>query len=134
MARIVVDTNILVSATVFGGLPDRVLDLAREGKIEIITSPCILEEYSRILKVKFTFSPERVLEALLEIRGLTTLTNPRITLDVVKEDEPDNRILECAVSAKADFIVSGDIKHLQPLEEYRGIKILSPSEFLRMSR
>lgn len=133
MARIVVDTNILVSATVFGGLPDRVLDLAREGKIEIITFPCILEEYSRILKVKFTFSPERVLEALLEIRGLTTLTNPRITLDVVKEDEPDNRILECAVSAKADFIVSGDTKHLQPLEEYRGIKILSPSEFLRIS-
>lgn len=134
MARVVVDTNILVSATVFGGLPDRVLDLAREGKIEIITSPCILEEYSRILKVKFTFSPERILEALLEIRGLTTLTNPRITLDVVKEDEPDNRILECALSAKADFIVSGDTKHLQPLGEYRGVRILSPSEFLRISR
>lgn len=52
-------------------------------------------------------------------------------LSVIKEDKPDNRILECAVAAKADFIVSGD-KHLKALKEFGGIKIISASEFLKL--
>ena len=134
MPKVVVDTNILISATVFGGVSDDILELARGREIELLTSPVILEEFSRILRVKVSFSPERIIEALLEIRGIVTLVNPKIKLSVVKEDEPDNRILECAISAKADFIISGDTKHLQPLKEYEGIKILSPSEFLRLQK
>lgn len=50
---------------------------------------------------------------------------------MVAQDESDNRILECAVAAEADYIVTGDLRHLRPLDEYRGIKIRTPVEFLR---
>ena len=65
----------------------------------------------------------------LELVAITRLTNPEITLSVV-EGEPDNRILECAIQARVDFLVSGDTKHLQPLKEYEGITILGPAAFL----
>ncbi|MBI4744108.1 MAG: putative toxin-antitoxin system toxin component, PIN family [Actinobacteria bacterium] len=132
MPKVVVDTNILISATVFGGLPDDVLDLARGGEVELVISPTILEEFSRILRAKFSFSPEKIIEALLEIRSLSTMVEPKIKLGVIRNDEPDNRILECAVFTRANYIVSGDTRHLQSLKEYQGIKILSPSEFLRL--
>ncbi len=132
MVKVVIDTNILVSATVFGGVPDKILDLAREGEFELLISPSIIEEFARILKEKFDFTPEKVVEALLEIRTISTLINPKHKLNVIEEDEPDNRILECAMEGEADYLVTGDTKHLQPLKEYQGIKILSPINFLRL--
>ena len=77
MPKVVADTNVLISATVFGGVSDDILELARGREIELLTSPVILEEFSRILKVKFSFSPERIIEALLEIRDIVTLVNPK---------------------------------------------------------
>jgi predicted nucleic acid-binding protein len=53
------------------------------------------------------------------------------TLDVIKADPSDNRILECAVAAKSEFIVSGDGRHLLPLRSYKGISILKVSEFVQ---
>jgi len=57
---------------------------------------------------------------------------PSLRLTVIKEDEPDNRILECAVEGKCDYIISGDEHHILPLREYKGIKILRAAEFLNL--
>ena len=59
-----------------------------------------------------------------------TLIIPNQTLSMTKKDEDDNRILECAVEGKVQYIVSGDKQHLLPLKEYQGVKILSAAEFL----
>jgi predicted nucleic acid-binding protein len=67
-----------------------------------------------------------------DIRAITTLITPVFTLSVIKEDEPDNRVLECAVEGQASYIVSGDEHHLQPLKEHEGITILSPAQFLEL--
>jgi len=53
---------------------------------------------------------------------------------VIREKDDDNRILECALEGKAEYIISGDKRHLLPLGEYEGIRILSPDEFLRLIR
>jgi len=129
MLRVVLDTNIYISAILVGGKPEQIIDLAREGEIEVCISMPILIEIERILKEKIGHTDEQVQHELLDIKSITKFTNPKITLAVV-EDDPDNRILECAVQEKVDYLISGDTKHLQPLKEYEGIKIVSPAQFL----
>lgn len=131
MTRVVADTNVLVSAVVFGGVSDKILDLARAGKIELLTSRAILYELAGVLESKFQFSPNRIEEALLEIGAISTIVKPDRPISVIKANEADNRILECAVKGKVQYIVSGDTKHLQPLGSYRGITILSPAGFMK---
>ncbi|HAW60466.1 MAG TPA: putative toxin-antitoxin system toxin component, PIN family, partial [Actinobacteria bacterium] len=67
------------------------------------------------------------------ITSISAIVDPSEKLSVIKEDESDNRILECAIAAKADFVISGD-RHLQALKESRSIKIVSASEFLKLHR
>jgi uncharacterized protein len=83
-----------------------------------------------VLKRKFHWSDWQISEIIKEIREFTTLITPVAGLSVIKEDEPDNRVLECAIEGKAQYIVSGDEHHLQPLKEYEAIKILSPAQFI----
>jgi putative PIN family toxin of toxin-antitoxin system len=132
MTKTVVDTNILISAINYGGVSDQILDLARNKEIDLLTSPEILTEFADILHRKFEFTPERTREAVAQIQKISTLTFPVQRLNIIKKHESDNRILECAVEAKAQYIVSGDEHHLLPLGEFEGIKILSPAEFLRL--
>lgn len=129
MIKVVLDTNVYISAILTGGKPEKIIDIAREGLIEVFISKSILFEIERILDQKFGWSREEIQEVLLELTTITRLTNPKVTLTVV-DDEPDNRILECAVQERVDFLVSGDTKHLQPLKRYEGITILSPAAFL----
>ena len=60
------------------------------------------------------------------------MIKPERRISIIKQDEDDNRILECAIEGKAEYIISGDEHHLLPLNEYQGIKILSPAEFLKL--
>jgi len=131
MVTAVVDTNVLVSATLFGGNPEKILDLAEEGKIKILISEKILEEFREVLQEKFDFSLSMAELAASGIREISSLITPTQRLTVIKEKEADNRVLECAVEDRAQYIVSGDTKHLQPLKEYQEIKILSPAQFLK---
>jgi len=131
MVTAVVDTNVLVSATLFGGNPEKILDLAEAAKIEILISEEILEEFTEVLQEKFGFSSSMAELAASGIREISTLIIPIQRLSVIKEKEADNRVLECVVEGKAQYIVTGDTKHLQPLKEYRGIKILPPTQFLK---
>jgi putative PIN family toxin of toxin-antitoxin system len=132
MVKVVIDTNIYISAVLFGGNSEKVIKLAREGKIELLVSENILAEIAGVFKQKFNWSDWQISELIKDIRAITTLVTPALSLSVIKEDDPDNRFLECAVEGKAQYIISGDKHHLQPLKAYQGIKILSPAQFLEL--
>ena len=107
MLRTVADTNVYISALNFGGAADEVLALGRRNAVAIYISPPILKEIEGVLVRKFNWSAASAREACTAIRAFTRLVRPQEKLDVIKEDEPDNRILECAVEANARVIVSG---------------------------
>ncbi len=137
MIRVVLDTNIIVSATILRrGHSAQVLDLWREEKIELAVSLPILEEMRKVLKrariIKQQSMAQQDVKALIEgFRESGILTSGRLDLEVVREDPEDDKFIICAVEARADYIVSGDT-HLLKLKEYQGIRIVPPREFLRL--
>ena len=130
MLKVVLDTNVIVSALNFAGKPAEVLDLAIAGEIANITSDHIITEVRNILIRKFSWEPAEAEDAGTLLRFFSKTVNPKRRLKVVSH-EPDNRILECAVKGKADFIISGD-HHLTDLENFQGIKIVNPARFLEL--
>ena len=132
MIKVVADTNIYLSAILFGGKPDKIRRLAREKEIELLISEQILAEIAGILKRKFDWLDSQISQTIESIRNSTTLITPKYTLNVIKKHNPDNRILECAIEGDTQYIVSGDKHHLLPLKEWKEIKIISPSEFLEI--
>jgi putative PIN family toxin of toxin-antitoxin system len=128
--RVTADTNILVSGLNFrGGKPFQLLQLARAGKINLTISEPILAEVEDVLARKFAWPREDIAEARRRLQQMARTVTPAVELDVIKEDPPDNRILECAVSAGSDYIVTGD-KDLLRLGRYDAIRILSVADFL----
>ena len=137
MIRVVLDTNIIVSATILRkGHSAQVLDLWREEKIELAVSLPILAEMGKVLKqariIRQQSMAQQDVKALIEgFRESGILTSGRLDLEVVREDPEDDKFIICAVEARADYIVSGD-SHLLKLKEYQGIRIVPPREFLRL--
>ncbi|MBI4652420.1 putative toxin-antitoxin system toxin component, PIN family [Candidatus Desantisbacteria bacterium] len=127
--RIVLDTNIYISAILFGGKPEELLKLARAGKVGLLISENIKNEIAEILKRKFKFNDLQISEILEDIDSVSTLIIPNIILNIIKKDDEDNKILECAIEGKVNYIISGD-HHLLELKEYQKIKILKITEFL----
>jgi len=127
--RIVLDTNVIVSALVFGGLPRRLFELVENGYHEFFYSATIQEECSRVLRAKFDWDRAALDRYLSTIWALGTRVAPRTRVRAILEDPDDDRILECAVAARADAIVSGD-RHLVRLEKYGVIAIVTPRQFL----
>lgn len=129
--KVVFDTNVYISAILTAGKPRAVLSESfRREEIEVLVSEVILTEIERILRLKIRRPLWDIITILIAIRQNSTLISPESELLVVTEDEADNRIIECAFQGKAQYIVSGD-RHLLSLKEYQGIRILSPTEFLR---
>ena len=129
--RVVLDTNVIVSALIFGGIPRGVLELVDAGQCDFFYSEPIQTEVRRVLSEKFDWS-EAALEAALPVLwSMGQLVVPRIALDAVPADPDDNRILECAVEARAQVIVSGD-RHLIALQRFRSIRIVSPRQFIEI--
>src|SRR3990172_4197733 len=98
--KVVFDTNILISAIVYGGTPRYCLDIAREGK------------------KKFEWEDYKIETTIRGISKYARIVEPSESIDVISKDEKDNRILEVASEVDADFIVSGDKKHILPLEKF----------------
>ncbi len=103
--------------------------MALEGELEIAISQPIIDETLRVLRKKFNWSEDDLEAAGTLIRGSTHLVHPIQSLHVIADDPSDNRILECAVAAGSEFIVSGD-KHLLKAGSHAGIRIIRVSEFL----
>ena len=129
--RVVADTNILVSALLFGGPPEQVFLAGLRGEIQLLISLSLLQELEKVLKEKFKLSFHLVREIIEEVREVAEIVEVSSHIKAISYPDEDNRVLECAVDGKAEFIVTGDTKHILPLKEYGGIKILSPSEFLK---
>jgi putative PIN family toxin of toxin-antitoxin system len=129
--RVVLDTNVLISGLAFpGSKPDQILSRIRRGDPELFISPFILSELDRVLREKFRFTKREAAIRVHAIRAIARLIRPMERMTVVTANDDDNRILECAAAAQADFLVTGDTKHLLPLVSYRGAKIVTPTQFL----
>lgn len=131
MIRVVLDTNVIVSALVFGGLPREVLEMVEAGRCELFYSKPIQEEVRRVLAEKFRWHELILSEVLATVWQMGKLVLPSKTIKAVADDPDDNRILECALEAKAHAVVSGD-HHLLDLANYRSIPILSPRQFISL--
>lgn len=129
--KIVLDTNVYISALLFSGIPEEIMEFVRDGQLELLVSPSILLELSRVLSDKFNFKRIEILYALSEIRRIATIILPDSRVNEIKNDDSDNRILECAIDGQANYIITGDKKHLRPLQKYKSIIILLPSEFIK---
>ena len=128
--KAVFDTNVFVSAFFFpGSQGEQAFLLAQRRKVELRTSLSILTETARVLREKFDQSEQDITAALKMIGRVATIVRPVRKITVL-EDVPDNRILECAVTADADLVVTGD-SHLIKLKEFEGIPILRLADFLR---
>ena len=125
-----VDTNVIVSALVFGGLPRRIFELVEGGYCELFYAAEIQEETRRVLRDKFGWDEDRLDRYLRTLWSLGKRMVLRHRVNAVREDPDDNRILECALAADADVIVSGD-RHLLKIGAYEGITILTPRDFLK---
>lgn len=129
--KIVCDSNVILSAIVFGGVPKDIMDLARSGTFDLYLSPAILVEVARILGEKFHWARSDVERIIRNLNASYTLIYPKQEVTVIKIDPSDNAILACALAAKANYIITGDKKHLLPKKKFRGIPILSPATFFR---
>lgn len=126
--RAVPDTNILISAFIWGGNPARLLEAAIDREVQLFISQPILDELVRVLNRKgFETKVPQILDYLGKV---STMVEPALTLNVVEDDPEDNHIVECAVAAKADVIITGD-KDLLRMGQYEGIQILQVSDFLQ---
>jgi len=127
--KVVFDTNILVSALVFpGGRADIALRRIIEARVQLLLSKPILDELLGILARKFSRDVEELADVAVFLSDLSVVVKPRRKFAVLA-DEPDNRILECAVTGRADAIVTGD-KALLGLKNFRNVKLLSLRAYL----
>jgi putative PIN family toxin of toxin-antitoxin system len=128
--KVVLDTNILISAFVFpGGTPEAVYRAAIEGRITLVTSPPLLAELGRVLSTKFGWEPEMARSAVRQVAAMGDVVRPTESVRVIADDPADDRVLEAAATASAEVIVSGD-RHLLRLEIWEGIRIEKASGFL----
>ncbi|MCL4386577.1 MAG: putative toxin-antitoxin system toxin component, PIN family [Actinobacteria bacterium] len=125
MLRIVFDSNVYISALLFKGIPAKILNMAFKNEIILITSGEIITETVRILREKFKWPEHNIDKFVRRLSDISVDIRPQIKLNVIKERESDNRVLECAVSGDASLIVSGD-KHLLKLKKYKNIPIVRP--------
>ena len=137
MLRAVVDTNVVISGIIRkSGNPNRIMNAWREGRFVLGTSKELIDEAARVfrypkIRKKYRLTEEQITRVLNNLRRYGLVTPGKIKINVIKEDPDDNQVIAAAVEAEADCMVSGD-PHLLDLGSYRGIEIVSPSEFVKM--
>lgn len=126
--RVILDTNIFISALVFGGVPEKVLRVVLKQDIQVITSPVLQAEAIDIITKKFPLSLEDMYLLEEEMQKSFIIVRPSMVVNIAR-DKDDNRVLEAAVEGECNFIITGD-QDLLDLEKYKNIKIITPSQFL----
>lgn len=127
-SRIVLDTNVYISALRYGGNPQLVLDQVLYGEFQLLTSTPLEDELKRVLREKFSYSPHQILETTASLWKQAERVGPKKRLSICQDDS-DNRVLECALEGKADFIVTGD-RHLLNLPIIEALAIVTPAAFV----
>ena len=132
ITRLVIDTNVVVSALLFGGVPGKLVPLWKSGRIRALASKEMIEEYLRVLTYpKFELSEEEINYLLYqEILPYFEIVWTKPGPVIVEEDPSDDMFISCAEAGKANTIISGD-QHLLALKSYGKVKILTPSQFLK---
>jgi len=126
--RVVLDSNVLISGFLFGGPPAELLKLAQGGSLQVFTSMAVLDEVRDVLcRPKFGLQTSQVLLLMGEIHQFCEIVTPSVKVKEIVEDPDDDVILACALTARADMIVSGD-NHLLKLGRWKGMDILSPAD------
>lgn len=126
--RVTFDTNIIISSMLWdNSVANKLLNRFIEKDVKIFTSQEILEEFANVLARDFNYSEDRIKIILQEVLDFSDVVEPFVSVDIVKEDSADNRVLECALESLSDFIITYD-NHLLKLGEFRKIKIVRPEE------
>lgn len=125
--RVLLDTNVLISAILFGGLPSLLLLRAIEGEIQLVTSPVLLDELEELLGDKFGFGPAAARATRAELEGLADVVEP-LEVPTVCRDPDDDEVLAAAAIGGAAFIVTGD-EDLLVLQRHGEGGILTPAQF-----
>ncbi len=128
--RVVLDTNVIVSGLNFPGNERMVLELALRGRFELFLSWFILGEVSGVLTRKFGWDQERTIRAVSALQNAAIVFEVPRLVELIEGGHDDNRILECAAAANADYLVTGDRRHLLPIGEHRGTGIVNAPRFL----
>ena len=128
--KVVLDTNVFVSGVFFSGPPFQILRALRDGKIQLVISPEILEEYRRVGEILAEEHPTIDLEPMLEwvIQNSVAFSVSPLPASVC-DDPDDDKFLACALASGCNLVVSGD-RHLLKVSGYQQINILRPRDFL----
>ena len=124
--RIVLDTNVLISATLWNeSVAQKLLFKLLKTDAKIFSSVEILSEYKNVLKRDFGYADDKITLILEKVLSFITLVKPTENVLVVKEDPDDNKIIECALASSSHYIITYD-KHLLNIKKFKKIKILKP--------
>ena len=138
MIKAVLDANVFVSGVLNRkGIPAQILQFWKDKKFKMLISQDTTAELDRVLRYPHIARLHRwheteIAEFLSLLRGDATEVNPLERITAVSNDESDNRYLECAAAGEADYLVTGDKKHLLPLKSYQNIRIIAPATFLTL--
>jgi putative PIN family toxin of toxin-antitoxin system len=127
--RIVFDSNVLLAALLFpGGRAAAAVENVLDGTDDLVLSPPLIREVLSVLAKKFSRDREELSRVAVVLGEMGEIVNPSRRLSVFRDD-PDNRILECAVEGRAEAIVTGD-KAILAVGEYSGIRLITLAEYL----
>ncbi len=130
--KLVLDTNVLISSTLWKNSSSQKLLLQLiKSNAEIYYSDEIIKKKKKVLDRDFDYSEKEIEDIVIIIKSFSINVDPRIKLDVVKEDPDDNKILECASESKSDYVITYD-KHLLRIKKFDNIKIITPEEAKRI--
>ncbi|MGB3563068.1 MAG: putative toxin-antitoxin system toxin component, PIN family [Thermoanaerobaculia bacterium] len=128
--KVVLDTNVLISGVFFAGLPLRILEAWRDGRVDLVISPAILEEYRRVgERLAAQFEGLSLEPFLMLLATHSEIVEPPDLIEPVASDPDDDKFLACALISDAQLIISGD-KHLLAVSPYNGVKVVSPRQFV----
>lgn len=135
-ARVVLDTNVYISALLWTGIPHRLLRLAEAGDLTFVTTPAIMEELREALgrpkfRLRIRDLQTSVAELVESLLSIVEVVQDLPIEPVIKRDPDDDKILACAAAAQAEWIISGD-HHLLNVKRYKGIRIVTPTQFSRI--
>jgi putative PIN family toxin of toxin-antitoxin system len=128
--RIVLDTNVLASGLLFSGPPAAILVAVESGRVSLVLTPEVIEEYSRVVEILLNQYPRiGASEALDRVIASGEIFAPVALLKPACSDPDDDKFFACALAGKAKIIVSGD-KHLRNVSGSLGVDVLTPRDFV----